>query len=193
MKNTIVIAADFINEIVDEKGAFGAFNAERVKSCNTMQNANKVITWARKNDIKVAHVKVGFSKDYHECPKDSPIFSQAPKYKALQLGTWATDFHKDIDYQEDDIVITKHRISFVYATDCEAILRANKIKNVIVFGVSTEQVVELSVRELHDRDYSVTVISDACNAATEEGHEKSLRSISTVAKVVTAEEFLLNN
>ena len=187
MKNTIVIAADFINEIVDEKGAFGVHNAERVKSCNTIENANKIIAWARKNDIKVAHVKVGFSKDYHECPKSSPIFGQAPEYKVLQLGTWATDFHKDIDVQEHDIVITKHRISFVYATDCEAILRANKIENIIVFGVSTEQVIELSVRELHDRDYTVTVISDACNASTEEGHQKSLRSISSVAEVVTTD------
>ncbi|API86556.1 cysteine hydrolase family protein [Francisella uliginis] len=193
MKNTIVIAADFINEIVDEKGAFGVHNAERVKSCNTIENANKVIAWARKNDIKVAHVKVGFSKDYHECPKSSPIFGQAPEYKVLQLGTWATDFHKDIDVQEHDIVITKHRISFIYATDCEAILRANKIENVIVFGVSTEQVIELSVRELHDRDYNVTVISDACNASSEEGHQKSLRSISSVAEVVTTDEFLSNN
>ena len=38
MKNTIVIAADFINEIVDAKGAFGAYNAERVSS---MQNYAK--------------------------------------------------------------------------------------------------------------------------------------------------------
>lgn len=153
MKNTIVIAADFINEIVDERGAFGVHNAERVKSCNTMQNANKIIAWARKNNIKVAHVKVGFSKDYHECPKSSPVFSQAPKYKALQLGTWATEFHQEMDVQYHDIVITKHRISFVYATDCEAILGANKIENIIAFGVSTEQVIELSVR-----DYTIETI-----------------------------------
>ncbi|QIW09923.1 isochorismatase family cysteine hydrolase [Francisella sp. LA112445] len=193
MKNTIVIAADFINEIVDEKGAFGAFNAERVKNCHTIENANKVIAWARKNDVKVAHVKVGFSKDYHECPRNSPIFGQAPEYKVLQLGTWATEFHKDVDVQDHDIVITKHRISFVYATDCEAILRANKIENIIVFGVSTEHVIESSVRELHDRDYNVTVISDACNAGTEEGHNKSLESLAHISKVVTAEEFLSSN
>ncbi|BCD91022.1 hypothetical protein fh0823_11610 [Francisella halioticida] len=72
-----------------------------------MENANKIIAWGRKNGIKIAHVKVGFSKDYHECPENSPIFGQAPQYKALQLGTWATEFHKNIDVQESSIVITK--------------------------------------------------------------------------------------
>ncbi|MED7789688.1 isochorismatase family cysteine hydrolase [Francisella sp. 19X1-34] len=189
----LVIVADFINEIVHEDGAFGECNAQRIKDFHTIKNANKIIAWARKNDVKVAHVKMGFGKDYYECPKNSPILGQTPKHQVFQLGSWATDFHKDVDVQDHDIVITKHRISFVYATNCEAILRANKIENIIVFGVSTELVIESSVRELHDRDYKVTVISDACNAGSEEGHNKSLKSLAHISKVVTAEEFLSNN
>ncbi|MED7789256.1 isochorismatase family cysteine hydrolase [Francisella sp. 19X1-34] len=177
----------------NEKGVFGVHNIESIKNNNTIDNANKIISWARKNEIKIIHVRIGFSKDYYECPKNSLIYSQVPKYKALQIGTWATEFDEAIDHQEDDMVITKHRISFVYATDCEAILRANKVETVIVFGVSTDHVIELSVRELHDRDYNVVVIADACAASTAEIHEKSLKCLSSIAKVVTAEEFLSNN
>ena len=43
MQNTLVIIADFINEIVNEKGAFGIHNAQRMKDGQTIQNANKVI------------------------------------------------------------------------------------------------------------------------------------------------------
>ncbi|MDE4953032.1 cysteine hydrolase, partial [Francisella tularensis subsp. holarctica] len=72
MKNTFVIVAEFINELVDEKGAFGAHNAQIIKYDETMQKANKLIALARYNSIKIAQVKLGFTKDYKECSKVSP-------------------------------------------------------------------------------------------------------------------------
>ena len=64
MENTFVIVADFINEIVNKNSAFGAHNAQRIKDDKTMQKANKLIAWARANNIQIAHVHVSFRKDY---------------------------------------------------------------------------------------------------------------------------------
>ena len=116
-------------------------------ACKTMQNANKIIVWARKHDMLVAHVKVGFSADYGECPRNSPLFGKAAENKILQLGTWATQFHPMMDVHDNDLVITKHRVSMVYATKLETILRANNIEHIVLFGVSTDNVIETSVRE----------------------------------------------
>ncbi|AXA34078.1 cysteine hydrolase family protein [Francisella adeliensis] len=187
--NKIVIIADFINEIVDDKGAFGAHNAQRIKDNKTIEKANQLIAWARKENIKIAHVKVGFSKNYNECSKISPMFKQAPEYKVLELHTWATDFHKDMDVQANDIIITKHRVSALYGTNLEVILRSNDISEVIICGVSTSFVVESTVRELHDRDYEVTVIADACNAATQEAHKASLENLARIARVTSLKDF----
>jgi nicotinamidase-related amidase len=185
----LVIIADFINEIVDEKGAFGAHNAQRIKDGNTMDKANQLISWARSQNIKIAHVKVGFSKNYNECSKVSPMFKKAPEYKVLQLDTWATEFHPQMDVQEHDIIVTKHRVSALYGTNLEVILRANQISEVIICGVSTSYVVESTVRELHDRDYKVTVIADACNAATQEAHDASLNNMARIANILSLKEF----
>ncbi|MGQ4001612.1 isochorismatase family cysteine hydrolase [Francisellaceae bacterium CB300] len=193
MKNTILIVADFINEIVDEKGAFGAHNVKRIEDDGTMQKANQLIAWARKENIKIAHVKVGFSKDYNECSKVSLMFKQAPEYGVLKLDTWATEFHPQMDVQDHDIIITKHRVSALYGTNLEVILRANEISKVIICGVSTSFVVESTVRELHDRDYRVTVIADACNAATQEAHDASLQNLERIAEISSIKEFLLKN
>ncbi|WP_150463873.1 cysteine hydrolase family protein [Francisella sp. XLW-1] len=190
MKNKIVIVADFINEIVDEKGVFGAHNAKRVKDDKTMEKANQLIAWARENNIMIAHVKVGFSKDYQECSKVSPMFKQAPEYGVLQLDTWATDFHPDMDVQEHDVIITKHRVSALYGTNLEVVLRANSIQNIIICGVSTSYVIESTVRELHDRDYSVTVVADACNASSQESHEASLSNLNKIAKITCVDNLL---
>lgn len=190
MEKTLVLVADFINEIVNEKGAFGAHNAARVKADKTIQKANELISWARSKNVIIAHVKVGFDANYSTCSKSSPMFKQAPEYGVLKLGTWGTEFYKEMDVQEHDMIVVKQRVSALYGTNLEVMLRANDISRVVVCGVSTSYVVESTVRELHDRDYSVTVISDACNAATQESHDASLSAMQRLADIQTLSEFL---
>jgi len=95
-----------------------------------------------------------------------------------------------MDVRPDDIIVIKHRISALYGTKLETILRAKKIERVVICGVSTTYVVEATARELHDRDYQVVIISDACNAATKESHEASLSALSPIAQITTAEAFI---
>ncbi|WP_192483678.1 MULTISPECIES: cysteine hydrolase family protein [Cysteiniphilum] len=193
MQNTLVLVADFINEIVDPKGAFGAHNAARIIEDKTMEKANEVIAWARKHNVLVAHVKVGFEANYQECPKHSPMFGKAPEYGVLKLGTWGTEFHEKMNVEPQDVIVTKHRVSALYGTNLEPVLRANKIERVIICGVSTTYVVEATARELHDRDYQVVIVADACNGATKESHEASLSALSRLAQITTAAEFTKEN
>ena len=93
-----------------------------------------------------------------------------------------------MDVQEDDTIIVKHRVSALYATPLESILKANQIDTVIVAGVSTNMAIETVTRELHDRDYKVIVVGDACGAATVETHEASLSTLKRIADVCEARE-----
>ncbi|MCF6767158.1 cysteine hydrolase [Thiotrichales bacterium 19S11-10] len=186
----LLLAIDFINDIVHEDGAFGKYNAPYLTEHNVLENANKAIKHARENNIPVAHVKVGFSKSYLECPAQSPVFSNARKFKALELGTWGTEFHDYMDVQEDDYIITKHRISAFYNTDLECVLRANGIDEIIIIGVSTQMTVELTAREAHDRDYIVTVLEDACGANDFETHTGSVNSIKKIATVSSVNDWI---
>lgn len=179
----LLLVIDFINEIVHKDGKFGQYNAPYCTEHNVLENANKAIKAARKNHIPIAHVKVGFSKSYLECPESSPIFSNAKKFKALELDTWATEFHELMDVKDQDYVITKHRISAFYNTDLECVLRANRINEIIIIGVATHMTVELTAREAHDRDYIVTVLEDACGDGDLETHITSINSIRNIATV----------
>ncbi|MDA7741990.1 cysteine hydrolase [Francisellaceae bacterium] len=184
MKNRLLIVADFINEIVHPDGLSGKQNADRVARMHTMEKANQAITWAREQGVAIAHVRVGFSEGYPECPKRSPMFGRAPEFKAFQLDTWGTEFHEKMDVQPQDLIVTKHRVSALYATNLEPYLRAHKIEHVILCGVSTTYVVESTARELHDRDYQVTIIGDACNAGTESSHQSSLDALSRFCEII---------
>ena len=187
MSKSLLLTLDFINEIVNPKSKV-ATCAAHVAEKQVMVKANQAIAWARKNGIPIAHVKVGFTADYIECPKHSPVFSKAPANGVFRLDQWGCEFHPDMDVRPEDKVIIKHRVSAFYNTDLETVLRAQQIDTVYLAGVSTNMAVEFTAREAHDRDYQVIVIADACGSNTEEMHQISLQVLPRIAKVITVAE-----
>lgn len=188
MQNTALLVIDFINDIVNPKGKI-ASSAEFVKSNHVIENANKMIAYARKNNMPIGFVKVGFSESYAECPKDSPIFGKAPSFGALMLNSWGTEFDDQLDFKKDDFVIIKHRVSAFYGTSLAPWLHANKINTIMIAGVSTEMTVQTTAREAHDRDFQVIIIEDACGAATQEAHDNSIKQLSRIAVIKKSSEF----
>lgn len=184
---TLVLTIDFINELVHPEGKT-SYGAGWMQDGAVMNAVNQTIAWGRAHDHLVAHVKVGFSPSYIECPKSSPLFSQAPKFEAYQLGEWGTEFHGDLDVQPEDYIVTKHRVSPFYATGFEALLRANQIEHLVVTGVSTSMAVIACARDAHDRDIKVTVVEDACAARIEGTHDMAIELMQPFANVIKAGE-----
>jgi ureidoacrylate peracid hydrolase len=187
MSKSLLLVIDFINEIVNPKAKTGVC-AAHVAEKKVIDKANQAIAWARGKKMPIAHVKVGFSDDYIECPKKSPVFSKAAENGVLKLGEWGTEFHDDMDVRPEDKVIIKHRISAFYNTDLETVLRANGVETLYICGVSTNMAVELTSREAHDRDYQVVVIGDACGSSDEEMHQMALKVLTRIAKIVLVSE-----
>jgi len=48
--------------------------------------------------------------------------------------------------------------------------------------------VETLARELHDRDYKVIILEDACGAATKEIHEASILTLKRIADVCKTDQ-----
>ncbi|MDD2913547.1 MAG: cysteine hydrolase family protein [Candidatus Pacebacteria bacterium] len=190
--NTALILIDFINEIVNEKGKLsskGYFSF--AKENNVFKNISFIIEKARQKNILIIHVKVGFSKNYNEQPKESPLFGKAKEFQALKLNTWATDFYKEIDIKEEDIIIIKHRVSAFYSTSLDLVLKNNNIKSVIIAGVATDLAVSSTVRDAHDRDYKVTIVSDCCIAGNIKDHEGALLSLSKISDIKKSQELFI--
>lgn len=185
--NSLLLTVDFINDIVHPEGKF-ASAAQYVLENNTLQQAHQAIQFCRQQTIPIIHVKLGFSPNYLECPQNSPLFTKAKKLGALKLGEWGTEFHEVMDIKPQDNIIIKHRVSALYATPLASILTANQIDQVFIAGVSTNMAVETVARELHDRDYQVVIIEDACGAASKENHQAALNSLSRFSKIICVAE-----
>ncbi|WP_172806831.1 cysteine hydrolase family protein [Endozoicomonas arenosclerae] len=110
--------------------------------------------------------------------------------RAYELGQWGTEFHPDLLVNDNDPVLTKHRISPFYATELEAILRAQCINRLLITGVSTDYVIQSCAREAHDRDYDTVVVEDLCAASTDEIHQQAIASLKRLVSVVHSSELL---
>lgn len=189
MIRSILILLDFVNEIIDEKGKFaGKGYPAFVQAHGVINSVNAAIVKAREKNIPIVFVRVGFSPDYREWPESSPLFGAAKKFGALQLGTWATEIHPSINKIDEDFLVTKHRVSAFYATSLEVILQTLKVDTVLLGGVATDLVVQLTAREAHDRDYRVVVLEDLCGAGNEEDHIDTLRVLAKIATVTKSTE-----
>ena len=187
MSKAALILIDLINEIIDEKGKFaGAGYAEAVKRRGLIAKANAAIAAARRNGHAVVFVRVGFPADYADCPGQSPLFAGAKAYGALQLDSWATEIHAGLDRQPGDPVIRKPRVSALYGTSLEALLRAQGIGTVLLGGVATDLTVQTTARDAHDRDYQVVVLEDLCAAGNDQEHDQTIALLGKIARIDTS-------
>lgn len=117
---------------------------------------------ARAAAITVIFVRVAFRPGFPEVSPANRSFS------AIAQGqSWATDpemaaIHPAVDPRPDDLVVTKRRVSAFTGSDLEVLLRARGVTHLVLTGIATSGVVLSTVREAADRDYRLTVLSDAC-------------------------------
>jgi len=187
--NSLYLVLDMQNDLVHADGPNGKGPlGEQVRERGILARTAKAIAKARKAGVRVGYVRVGFSSDYRECPKGSPLFSAAPKAGLFRLGGWGTQIHDDLAPLEEDVQIVKHRVSPFYSASLEAQLRALDIRRIYCSGVSTQAVVQATVRDAHDRDYQVVLLEDCCAAHSAEEHINSVNSLRRFCEVTTSDE-----
>lgn len=189
MTQSIYLVLDMMNDLVHPEGPNGnAPYGEQSRARNIVENTRIAIDKARAAGVAVGFVRVGFSPDYRECPPASPIFSNARKNGIFKLGEWGTETHPDLGQKSGDFDIVKHRVSPFYSTTLDAVLRANGIGRIYCSGISTNAVVQATVREGHDRDYEMIVLEDCCCGLTAREHEIAMESIQRFCQVTSSDE-----
>ncbi len=189
--STAIIAIDYINEIVHPDGKLaGKGYAEFVAEHGTIGKVRRLVEKAGEAELLTVAVRVAFSPDYADHPADSPLFAAARPNGALMAETWATEFIEGSGLGTDTHhIVTKRRVSAFHSTDLDTLLRSSGVNQLVVCGVATDLAVQSAVRQAHDLDYKVTVISDCCAAATLQDHEESLRVLAKLADVATLDSF----
>jgi nicotinamidase-related amidase len=180
-----LLVMDFQTDIVGRFGDAIAPVIERAKS---------VVAAARKAQLPIIYVVVGFRPGYPELNLRNASFAALAKTGRLVVTTPGSDIVPAVRPQEGDVVVLKHRVSAFAGTDMDMILRAKGIDTLILLGLSTSGVVLSTVRHGSDADYQLIVVKDCCADPDEEVHrvltEKVFVRQATVISTMEATEAL---
>jgi nicotinamidase-related amidase len=180
-----LICIDFINEIIHSKGKLsGKGYVNFSQENNSISHIQKLVSQYREEGDEVIHVRICFNEDYSNQPKESLLFGKAHEFWILQENTWSTEFLEELQPEVSEKVITKRRVSIFYNTELHDYLQSQNITDLTIIWVATDLAVESAVRDAHDRDYNITVVSNSCIAANMKDHEKSLKLMEKIAKVI---------
>jgi nicotinamidase-related amidase len=133
--------------------------------------ARETIELVRGRGGQIGYVRVGFADG--EAPTGtmgSRIGAEAAR-TTFHADAPATQVHDDVAPQDGDIVVRKTRVGPFLTTDLDAQLRSRGIDTLLLAGISTSGVVLSTVRDGHDRDYRLIVISDLCADPEPDIHE----------------------
>jgi nicotinamidase-related amidase len=187
-----LLVLDMMNEIVQADGAWAEMGygyGPQAEERDVVSKTNLAVEKARAAGIPVIYVTVGFSKSYAEWPSESPVFTEEGKKAGLlQLGTWGQEIHEALAPREDEVLVTKKRVSPFYATFLEVLLRTQGTEELLLCGVATDHVVMATARDGHDRDFRIKVLEDCCAAASQERHEAAILVLDGVAEITTSTE-----
>lgn len=145
---------------------------------------------ARKNNITVIFVRLGFQKNMPEINPANKSFGPLKKNLTNADLDAFMQIDPDLGIEETDIIVNKKRISAFSGSDLEMILRSQDISSLVLSGIATSGIVLSTVREAFDKDYQLTVLSDACMDSDPEVHRILMEKIfPKQAEVLTVKEW----
>jgi ureidoacrylate peracid hydrolase len=102
-----------------------------------------------------------------------------------ETGTWGAEFFR-VSPRADEVVFTKHRYSAFKDTELNALLRAQRVENLIVAGITSNVCVESTARDAYMLDYHVVFLSDGSATYEATAHEATLANIRRAFGIVAA-------
>jgi nicotinamidase-related amidase len=154
----------------------------------------KILASSRDRKMSVIHVQVGFRPGLPEVSLRNPLFGamkRSIEHQQFFQGSSGA-IHPTVAPQDDDVIVTKHRISAFAGTDLEMILRAREIDTLILFGIATSGVVLSTLLQASDKDYRLIVVKDCCADLDAEGHDYLVERLFPSLATVTASGQLIN-
>lgn len=185
-EDTAVIVIDMQRDFLSDDGYFASLGEDNSQLQRVIQPGKSLLDNLRKLDLLTIHtreshrpelVDVNNNKHLKANLKGATVGSQGPLGRLLVRGEYGCDFHDDFVPKAGEIVIDKPGNSAFYATDLEHILRVKNIKNIILFGVTTDVCVSSTMREANDRGYDCVLVENCSAAATNELHQSVLRGL----------------
>ncbi|KAL1650533.1 hypothetical protein SLS61_005999 [Didymella pomorum] len=124
------------------------------------------------------HLSTVSSREAHRSRiSGAQIGASGPMGRFLIRGEAGHDIVPELAPLESEVVIDKPGRGAFTNTELDAVLKAKRVRNLIVCGVTADACVSSTVREASDRGYDVLVVEDCVESINDELRKWSLESI----------------
>lgn len=154
-----------------------------------LAGAQQAIALIRDHGGTIGYVRVGFADGEVPSGTMGRRIGREAALTMFHADSPGTQIHDEIAPRDGDIVVRKIRVGPFGTTDLHEQLQAKGIDTLILAGISTSGVVLSAVRDGHDRDYRLFVLSDLCADPEADVHAFLMERIfPRQAEVITSEE-----
>jgi len=173
-ENTALVIVDMQNDFLHKQGYFESMGYDVSDMRALIPTIRDVLAFARDRGLLVVHTRQGCRADLSDLPEvmrsrsrlaGAEIGSPGPMGRFLIRGEAGHGIIDDLAPLSNEPVVDKVGSSAFCGTDLDAILRARRIRNLMMTGITTDVCVHSTIRSAIDRGYDCMLLED-CTAAT---------------------------
>ena len=123
---------------------------------------------------KVVYTLVTYQLGLPGVKPNSPLFRTLINSPTLLQGTPAVEVLDEVAPQQDEAVIRGQAANGFDGTALGTILHVAGVDTLVLAGIATDVAVESTARAASDLQYRTIVVSDACQADSDEAHTRAL-------------------
>jgi biuret amidohydrolase len=165
--------------------------AAEVDKRGTLKKAQACLEAARKHNIPVIHVHVGFDPKHSLRTSKSKRFEQFAQSGAMRIGTPDTEFCDEVKPIDGEPVVLKGCVNPFIGTALTELLIGRRAGELYLAGVATNMVVESALRHAADSGFACNVLEDCCASFDASMHDFAIQKIFPgYGEIVTSNDFI---
>ena len=191
-QDTALLIVDMQNGFCDANGSMAKLGFDYRRLAQPIEACKQLLDAARATDVRTMFTQYVYRADFSDGGVGVDEIFPAMKDVGLCVdGSWDAAIVDQLEPRDGEVIIKKNRPSAFYSTPLESYLRAMKIQNLVICGVTTNICVETTARDASQRDYRTFVVSDAVGEVEQDRHDAALKSLGYMfARVMTVAEVL---
>jgi ureidoacrylate peracid hydrolase len=182
---TRFLVIDVQNDFCAEGGWFDKHRNDLTLIHEAVDRLVPFLDVARAADVPPIFIRAIYDEIYLSPPMLERHARSGLGIDHCQSGTWGADFFR-VEPRPEELVITKHRYSAFQDTELNALLRAQRVENLIVAGTTSNVCVESTARDAYMLDYHVVFLSDGSATYEAAAHEATLANIRRAFGIVAS-------
>jgi biuret amidohydrolase len=154
---------------------FNRIFRQRAEEKGVIRVQARLLDAFRRTNAKVVYTLVTYQPGYPGVRPNFPLFrTLIDSHDSLLQGTPAVEIIDDIAPRPDEPVVRGQAGDGFEGTALDTILHVAGVDTLVFVGIATDVAVESTARSASDLQYRTIVVSDACQADSDEAHARAL-------------------